>query len=106
MSKRHNVPEDLHKVASVAGTTAVVAETAAVAAERAQEIAAQAQEIAVQAQETVRSRRSGLVVVLLLAALAAVGVVLWKRSQAKARDDLDSFDLPLDEVDLSVGASA
>lgn len=106
MSKRHSVPEDLHKVASVAGTTAVVAETAAVAAERAQEIAVQAQEIAVQAQETVKSRRSGLVLVLLLAVLAAVGIVLWKRSQAKARDDIDSFDLPLEPVDLSVGTTA
>jgi hypothetical protein len=106
MTKRHSLPEDLHRVAGVAGTTAVLAEGAAAAAERAEAAAAKAQELAAQAQEEVRSHRTGVLLVLVLVALGVIGLVIWRRSRSRTEVAGDDVDVPLEPLDLTSAGSA
>ncbi len=98
MSRKRNIPEDLHKVASVAGATAVVAEGAAKAAEKAENMAAKAQELAEEVQGAKKSRK-GLVLFLLLAVVGVVAVVVWKRSQGAPGAVDDDVEIRLASVE-------
>jgi hypothetical protein len=106
MSRAKRIPDDLHRVASVAGTTAAMAEGAAVAAEKAEAAALRAQELATQAQAGARSHRGGLVVALVLVVLGVVGLVVWQKSKSRSRDTYDDLSVPLEPLDLATTTSA
>jgi hypothetical protein len=81
MSRRpRNIPEDLHKVADLAATAAIVAEKAAASADVAHRTAEVAHDVTTQVKEVSRRRGKSLLVLLVLAGLAAVGFVIWKKS--------------------------
>jgi hypothetical protein len=84
MSRSRNIPEDLHKVADLAATAAVVAEKAAASADVAQRTADVAHEVTTQVKEASRGKGKGLLVLLVLGALAVVGFVIWKKSTSSA----------------------
>lgn len=104
--KRHSLPEDLHRVAGVAGTTAVLAEGAAVAAERAEAAVETAQELVTQAREEVRSHRRGVLVLLALVALGVIGLVIWRRRCSRTEVAGDDVDAPLEPLDLTSAGSS
>jgi uncharacterized protein HemX len=98
MSRARNIPADLHKVADLASTAADVANKAAVSADKAQHAADKAHEVRVQVTDASRGKGRGLLVLLLLAGLAAVGFVIWKKSTASSSSPDDVV------TDLRAGA--
>jgi uncharacterized membrane protein len=106
MSRATRIPEDLHRVASVAGTTAAMAEGAAVAAEKAEAAALRAQELAGQAQAGARSHRGGVIVAVVLVLLGVVGLVVWQKSRSRSRALDDDLSVPLEPLDLATTTSA
>jgi len=92
MSRARNIPADLHKVAELADTAAKVAEKAAVSADKAQYAADKAHEVKVQVTEASKGRGKGLLILVVLAGLAVVGFVIWKKSSGGSSHD-DVTDL-------------
>ena len=96
MSRARKISSDLRHVATLAGTTAAVVEGAAIAAEKAKSVAEHIgpdREVesapAVDVVEAVKGKRGKkLLVLLLLAGLAAVGIAVWKKRSAAADEDV------------------
>lgn len=93
MSRARKIPRDLHTVAQLAGTTATVVEGAAIAADKAQAAVDAATDVKNQVSRASRGRGKGLMILLILAGLAAVGVVIWKRSGVGGAEEGDVTDL-------------
>ncbi len=101
MSRARKIPKDLHSVAQLAGTSATVLEGAAIAAEKAQAAADVAAEVKDQVAKASKGRGKGILVLLFLAGLAAVGFVIWKKSSGGGADMAEVTDLRADTPDFA-----
>jgi hypothetical protein len=105
MSRARKIPNDLHNVASLAGTTAVVVEGAAVAAEKAQAAADLASEIAAEVKGEVAKASKGrgkkILLLLVLGVLAAVGIAVWKQRSSGGSPDAEVTDLRADSPEFA-----
>jgi hypothetical protein len=105
MSRARKIPKDLHTVAQLAGTTATVVEGAAIAAEKAQaaaEFAADVKdELTKAGAKASKGHRKGLLLLLFLAGLAAVGFVVWKKSAGGSAESADITDLRAESKDFA-----
>ncbi len=93
MSRARKIPNDLHHVAQLAGTTATVVEGAAIAAEKAQQAADVAAEVKEQVAKASKGRSRKVLFLLVLAGLAALGFVAWKKASAGGDGEADVTDL-------------
>lgn len=95
MSRAHKISSDLRHVAALAGTTAAVVEGAAIAADRARSVTehfggdaeGSAVEAVVEVARPCRARKR-LLILLLVAIAAAVGIAVWKKRSAALDDDV------------------
>lgn len=101
MSRARKIPNDLHHVAHLAGTTATVVEGAAIAAEKAQQAADVAAEVKEQVAKASRGRARKLLFLLVLAGLAALGIALWKKASAGGGEEAEVTDLRADAPDFA-----